>query len=90
MRNWNQPGNIKDFVTRINALRHTNPALHHFHNLRFLPADSDQIRFYTKASSDGCNVLVVAVNLDPFRRQPCTLDRSARCQQALRPASATV
>ena len=48
MRDWNQPGNIKEFVARVNAIRRENPALQQFRNLQFLPADNEQILFYAK------------------------------------------
>jgi starch synthase (maltosyl-transferring) len=72
-RTWNEPGNIKEFVTQVNAIRRDNPALHHFRNLRFLPADNDQILFYVKTEPDGGNVLLIPVNLDPFHPQECTV-----------------
>ena len=55
VRDWNAPGNIKEFVARVNTIRRENPALHQFRNLRFLPADNDQIHFYLKATADGAN-----------------------------------
>jgi starch synthase (maltosyl-transferring) len=73
VRDWNQPGNIKEFVARVNAIRRGNPALHGGLNLRFLDADNDQILFYAKATPDGGNVILVAVNLDPFHPQECTV-----------------
>jgi len=72
-RDWNAPGNIKEFVARVNTIRRENPALHQFLNLRFLPADNDQILFYLKATADNANRLLVAVNLDPFHPQECTV-----------------
>jgi starch synthase (maltosyl-transferring) len=69
VRDWFAPGNIRDFVARINRIRRENPALQELANLRFLPADNDQILFYRKASRDGSNVLLVAVNLDPHHPQ---------------------
>ena len=51
VRDWNAPGNIKEFVARVNTIRRENPALHQFLNLRFLPADNDQILFYLKATA---------------------------------------
>jgi starch synthase (maltosyl-transferring) len=72
-RDWNRPGNIKEFVAQINAIRRGNPALHHFRNLRFLPADNDQILFYAKTSPDRRNVLLIPVNLDPVHVQECTV-----------------
>jgi starch synthase (maltosyl-transferring) len=72
-RNWDQPGNIKEFVALLNRIRNNNPALHHLSNLQFLPADNDQMLFYAKASPDRSNVLLIAVNLDPFRWHECTV-----------------
>ncbi len=72
-RNWNQPGNIKEFIARVNAIRRGNRALHDFRNLRFLPADNDNILFYAKTSADGENILLIPVNLDPFSPQECTV-----------------
>ncbi len=65
VRDWDAPGNIKDFVARINRIRRENPALQELGNLWFLPAEGEQVLFYRKASRDGRNVLLVAVNLDP-------------------------
>jgi starch synthase (maltosyl-transferring) len=72
-RDWNQPGNIKEFVALVNSIRKTNPALHHFRNLRFLPADNDQILFYAKTAPEGGNTLLIAVNIDPHHPQECTV-----------------
>ncbi|MFO1153440.1 MAG: alpha-1,4-glucan--maltose-1-phosphate maltosyltransferase [Rhodospirillales bacterium] len=63
---WDRPGNIKDFITRINAIRASNRALHELDNLRFYPADDDNVLFYGKMTPEGDNMIFVAVNLDPF------------------------
>ena len=63
---WDRPGNIKDFITKINAIRRDNPALHELDNLRFYPADDDNILFYGKMSKDRANMVFFAVNVDPF------------------------
>ena len=63
---WDRPGNIKDFITKINRIRRDNPALHELDNLRFYPADDDNILFYGKMTSDRSNMVFIAVNLDPF------------------------
>jgi starch synthase (maltosyl-transferring) len=60
---WDRPGNIKDYVKRINQIRRDNVALHHLKNLRFHDAHHDQILFYGKKKDD--NAVFVAVNLDP-------------------------
>jgi starch synthase (maltosyl-transferring) len=73
VRDWNQPGNINEFIARVNRIRHQNAALHELVNLRFLPADNDQILFYSKVSADRSNILLIAVNLDPLHPQECTV-----------------
>jgi starch synthase (maltosyl-transferring) len=60
---WDRPGNIKDYITRINEIRRENPALHYLKNLSFYEAPNDQILFYGKRS--GENAVFAAVNLDP-------------------------
>jgi starch synthase (maltosyl-transferring) len=72
VRDWNQPDNIKEFIGRVNAIRRDNPALHQFLNLRFLSTDNDQILFFSKATPDMEDVLLVAINLDPFNPHHCT------------------
>jgi starch synthase (maltosyl-transferring) len=67
--NWNQPGNLKDFVARVNQIRRENPVLQTTRNLHFYEVDNDHLLFYAKCSEDFSNVLLVLVNLDPFHTQ---------------------
>jgi starch synthase (maltosyl-transferring) len=60
---WDRPGNIKDYIRRVNEIRRDNPALHYLKNLSFYEAPNDNILFYGKRSED--NNVFVAVNLDP-------------------------
>jgi starch synthase (maltosyl-transferring) len=69
VRDWNAPGNIKDWIARINQIRKQNRALQMYTNLRFYPADNDAILFYGKMTPARDNIILVAVNLDPFRKQ---------------------
>ena len=71
-RDWNAPGNIKAFITRLNAIRRGNPALRHLGNLRFHAAENDSILFYAKAM--GENIILIAVNLDPLNAQAATVE----------------
>ncbi|MCP5372287.1 MAG: alpha-1,4-glucan--maltose-1-phosphate maltosyltransferase [Hyphomicrobiales bacterium] len=64
---WDRPGNIKDYITRVNRIRAENPALHELDNLRFYPSESDQVLFYGKMTPDRSNMVFVAVNLHPFQ-----------------------
>ena len=73
VRDWNAPGNINDFITRVNRARQDNPALQQFTNLRFLGIDNDQLIAYVKRTPDGANTVVIVVNLDPFVAHAATL-----------------
>jgi starch synthase (maltosyl-transferring) len=66
-RDWNAPGNIKDWITRINRIRQENRALHLYDNLRFYQADNDNILFYGKMTPARDNIILVVVNLDAHR-----------------------
>jgi starch synthase (maltosyl-transferring) len=68
-RDWNAPGNIKDWIARLNKIRKENRALQLYTNLRFHGADNDAILFYSKMTAARDNVILVVVNLDPHRKQ---------------------
>jgi starch synthase (maltosyl-transferring) len=72
VRDWNQSGNIKEFIGRVNSIRRDNPALQQLTNLQFLSTDNDQILFFAKRTPEKDNVILVAVNLDPLNAQACT------------------
>jgi starch synthase (maltosyl-transferring) len=71
---WDRPGNIKDYIARVNEIRRENPALHELENLQFHPADDENVLFYGKISFDRANSVFVAVNLDPFEAHEARLD----------------
>lgn len=54
---------LAPFITKLNAIRAANPALHYLRNLVFHSTDSDAIIAYSKR--DDNNVILVVVNLDP-------------------------
>jgi starch synthase (maltosyl-transferring) len=66
-RDWNAPGNIKDFITRINRVRAENRALHEYANLRFYEAENENVLFYGKMTESRDNIILVVVNLDPYQ-----------------------
>src|ERR1044072_5428304 len=68
-RDWNAPGNIKDWIARLNKIRKENSALQFYINLRFHDADNDAILFYSKMTAARDNIILVVVNLDPHRKQ---------------------
>lgn len=63
---WDRPGNIVEIVTAVNQIRHANPALQLYSNLRFYGSEDSNIIFYGKATPDLDNIILVALNLDPF------------------------
>jgi starch synthase (maltosyl-transferring) len=68
-RDWNAAGNIKELITRLNHVRKTNRALSIYDNLNFHTIDNDQILFYSKATENLDNIILVIVTLDPFNAQ---------------------
>ena len=68
-RDWNAPGNIKDYITKLNRIRRQNRALHEYENLRFHTVENEQIIFYSKATEALDSVILVVVNLDPHNNQ---------------------
>jgi starch synthase (maltosyl-transferring) len=68
-RDWDAIGNIKEWISQLNRIRQQNRALQFYDNLRFYRADSDSILFYGKMTLARDNIILVVVNLDPFRRQ---------------------
>ncbi|MEP9411975.1 MAG: alpha-1,4-glucan--maltose-1-phosphate maltosyltransferase [Candidatus Brocadia sp.] len=64
--NWNSPENLRDFIAQINRIRKENPALQTTCNVQFYETDNDYILFYGKTTEDLSNIILVAVNLDPY------------------------
>lgn len=60
-RDWNKPGNIKDYIAQLNRLRRENPALQQTSDLRFLQVDHDGTLGFLKESADGSNAIACAI-----------------------------
>ena len=60
---------LAELITRVNRIRHENPALQHDTGLRFHDIDNEQLIAYSKQSDDGQNLIVTIVNLDPYNVQ---------------------
>jgi starch synthase (maltosyl-transferring) len=69
---WDRPGNIKDYVRRINSIRRENPTLQYLKNLTFHAAWNDNVLFYAKGMEG--NAVAVAVNLNPYEAQEVDLE----------------
>jgi starch synthase (maltosyl-transferring) len=68
-RDWNAPGNINDYITKLNQIRRQNRALREYENLRFHTVENEQIIFYSKVTEALDSIILVLVNLDPYNNQ---------------------
>jgi len=74
IKRWDRdrPGNLRELISRLNAIRHDNPALQSDWSLRFHTCDNDQLLCYSK--EEGDNLIFVCVNLDPRYTQAGFVD----------------
>lgn len=70
-RDWNAPGNIVAEITTLNRLRRAWPQLQTHLNTRFYLAHDDNIIWYGKPASDGSDMIMVMVNMDPHAAHEC-------------------
>jgi starch synthase (maltosyl-transferring) len=68
-RDWNAPGNIKDYIAWLNAVRQANPALLQTSLLRFAQVDDGEVIGFVKESPTGDNAVAVAIALSPQSRE---------------------
>jgi starch synthase (maltosyl-transferring) len=66
---WNQAGNLRDLIARVNTIRRERVALQSDWGLRFHETDNDQLICYSKQSSDRADAVLVVANLDPHFMQ---------------------
>lgn len=71
IKKWDleKPGNLRNVIATINRIRRENPALQSPWNVTFYESENDMIIFYGKATGDKSNIILVAVNLDPYHTQ---------------------
>jgi starch synthase (maltosyl-transferring) len=85
LRRWDldQPGSLREQITRVNAIRRQQLALHTTRTLRFHGVGNEQLLAYSKTTHDGAdpdparptrNPVLAVVNLDPGAPQRATLD----------------
>jgi starch synthase (maltosyl-transferring) len=73
-RDWAAPGNLVDYIARVNRVRREHRALQLYSNLRFLSSDDPNILWYGKWTPDGDDAVFVAVNMDPFATHAGTVE----------------
>jgi starch synthase (maltosyl-transferring) len=76
IKNWDlkQAGNLTSFITRLNRIRKAHPALQQTWNVKFLTAENDFVLFFAKYDDQQQDVVLIAVNLDPYHRQSAWLN----------------
>jgi len=72
VRNWHQPGNISDLVTKVNRISTENLALQRLDNIHFFASENDCLLVYGKRHND--NILLIVVNLDPHNTHHGTVN----------------
>jgi starch synthase (maltosyl-transferring) len=73
-RNYDAPGNIAAEIAKLNRIRHSNPALQTHLGLKFYPAHDDRVLLYGKRLPNQQEMILVAVNLDPFHAHDVTIE----------------
>jgi starch synthase (maltosyl-transferring) len=68
-RNLHDPKSLRPLITRVNAIRKENAALHSNEGLQFHEIDNDNLIAYSKQTPDQKNVIITIVNLDPVWKQ---------------------
>ena len=63
VRNWDQPGNIKNYIAQLNRIRKSNPALLQTSDLRFAQIDDAEVIGFVKESVARDNAVAAAVAL---------------------------
>ncbi len=61
---FNRPENLGGLIAKINRARRDNPALQANERLVFHPTDNEHLVCYSKRSADGCNLMLMVVNLN--------------------------
>ena len=69
VRDWNRPGNIKDYIANLNRIRRSNPALLQTSNLHFAQVDDGEVIGFVKQSAAGDNAAAVAIALTSKPRE---------------------
>jgi starch synthase (maltosyl-transferring) len=61
VRDWDRPGNIKNYISQLNRIRRNNPALLQTSDLRFAQVDDGEVIGFVKESAARDNAVAVAV-----------------------------
>ena len=67
-RDWSAPHSIAPLITRMNQIRREHPALQAYNDVVFVEVDNPYIIAYYKMTEDMSDIILCAVNLDPFQK----------------------
>jgi starch synthase (maltosyl-transferring) len=67
------PSGIAPFITRLNEIRKSHPALHWLRNLRFHHVDQPELICFSKRSERDADTVLAVVNLDPHQPREATV-----------------
>ena len=76
LKRWDiaRKDSLREIITRVNAIRRGNPALHSNEGLTFHLADNENVICYSKRTEDARNIVVTVVNLDPKRAHSAVIE----------------
>ena len=76
LRAWdlNCSDSLRDFIARVNRIRHENAPLQSDSGLRFHEIGNDLLIAYSKTTPDGTDCVLAVANLDPHHAQAGWLD----------------
>lgn len=61
---WDEPGNLKAEISRINRIRNTHPAFQRTFNIQFIRCENSNFIAYLKQNFDRTDQFIVVVNMD--------------------------
>ena len=71
---WNWPGNLAEFIAKVNQIRRSSVALQSNDGVCFHVVENEWILAFTKVDAMRTEVILTVVNLDPFNTQSGWLD----------------
>ncbi|MGH9238004.1 MAG: maltotransferase domain-containing protein, partial [Vicinamibacterales bacterium] len=69
LRDWNQPGHLKELIAQINAIRRAHPALQQNATLRFHACSADAVLCFSKSDGAHRDFVFVVANTTPAHMQ---------------------
>ncbi len=73
-RDRHAPGTLVPLITQLNQIRRANRALQSNGSLTFHKSENASVLCYSKSTDDLENIVLVAINLDPFQEQGSWLE----------------